>query len=927
MPTRLLLLCFAALTLLSGAWLVLGGEEVTLPPQDADFVDGTFDHADMATAEAAASRDRDAIDLDHRELERDEIERSDDAGLTTLATEGLIVMVMRPDPVANLKHVPGIEVAWVGVREGEQRAEQLPKSVMRPRSSEHPRLFGRKSRTGEEGTIRLPPVTEPIWVSAADEATFAINHVDPGTRQVVLVLLPDETLTIFVGDSHGRGVAEAPLTIQKWIQDRGPEERWTGKTDKLGQCLVRHFQLVPGQHSKGERFAVAVTAPQLQPSWLEFQARPAPKEPLRLTLVGTRPLSVQVVHKSGAPILASLHVSLWSQRPPTDDVPWGSLLPATFERLGQRKPRGSDPILFPHVGCGTKLRPFLQIPGERAPRKLPEIALPDEASSPDLSKPFQLTLTLPEDLVVLAMQPHGSDGEPLQMAEIPWQLRRQLGPGLSGSLETIEDGRADFIVPARMRGPESSASPEPYDASPLVLMLRETLAPELVLGAEKAIGSLRAGERRDLGPIVMAPLPLLCKGRVTDDRGEPRKGAQVLVAVAVAVPQGEHWIPAPHLQKQTADDGTFAIYASTPHFPFRLQTQQDNEHFEAISEPLSPGAHVELVTTRVGILQGRVIPPPGLPENALTLTLIRDPAEIQEGKKQRPAQTPIRRKNGWFWLGNLQPGTYSAIVTMRGIALPLAHFQGVRIAPGPNEDPRLLPLDVSQSLFCYSIRAVGPGGQPMPALEGPILWRGRLPDGSPQFTAFRWQNGAATFFLPVPFAELVIVGPGIRATEVAVTPQTRDVVVDPIVPFPVELPGVRSLAGPTRAIRVSAVFLGETGLPQGIGGQDQTKGEGFSFPRNQLGKAGGGWLDVADRTGLVVSRSGSYELTLRLYEGDAREGRQAAMPLGNHEVDVDGRTLRPLVLPIDLQHVQRLLDSMRPQNAPGQNAPQRPSRR
>lgn len=929
MRTRHVLLCLAAIALVCGAWLAIAGEDAAPPPPsaDPDLVDATFDRSDTATADASAPRDLDSVESPNQELAREEVEQGDATELMAALAEGPIVTVMRPTPDGKLAIAPGVEVAWIGVREGELRADQLPKSVMRPRGSEQPQRFGRKSRTGEEGTIRLPPLAEPTWVTAAEEGTFAIAQINPGQREMTLVLHPDETVTIVVTDDEGRGVAEAPLTIQKWIPERGPEERWSGITDKRGECVVRHFQFVPGQQTKGERFAVAVTAPQRQPSWLEFAPRPAPKEPLRLSLSGTRPLAVQIVHTSGAPILASMHVSLWLQRPTADPAPWRGILPEAFERLSQRKPRGSEPVVFPHAGHGTKLQPFLQIPGERAPRRLPEITLPDEASAPEPGEPFACTLTLPEDLVVLAMQPHAPEGTPLQMADIPWQLRKQLGPGLSGNLETCADGRADFVVPARLRGPESSQGPEAFDESPLVLMLRETLAPDLVLGAERPLGSLQRGERRDLGPIMLSPLPLLCKGRVTDDRGEPRKDAQVFVALAVDGNRRETWVPAPHLSKKAAEDGTFAIYAPTPHFAFRAQVRQDNEHFEAVSQPLSPGAHVELVTTRVGILQGRVIPPAGLPDNALTLTLTRDPAEQQEGKKQRPAQTPIRRRNGWFWLGNLEPGTYTATVTMRGLAAPLANFEGVRIQPGPNEDPRLLPLDLSQSLFRYSLRAVGPGGQPLSTIEGPILWRGRSPDGSPQFTAFRWQNGNANFFLPVPFAELVIVGPGIRATEVAVTPQTRDVVLDPIVPFPVELPGVRALAGPTRAIRVSAVFLGETGLPQGIGGQDQEKGEGFSFPRNQLGKAGGGWLDPADRTGLVVSRSGKYELTLRLYEGEARDGRQTQIPLGNHDVDVDGRTLRPLVLPVDPQLVQRALESMQAQGERGQNAPQRQSRR
>ena len=36
------------------------------------------------------------------------------------------------------------------------------------------------------------------------------------------------------------------------------------------------------------------------------------------------------------------------------------------------------------------------------------------------------------------------------------------------------------------------------------------------------------------------------------------------------------------------------------------------------------------------------------------------------------------------------------------------------------------------------------------------------------------------------------------------------------------------------------------------------------------------------------------------------------MSLGNHEVDVDGRATRPLVLPVDPQQVQRALESMQP---------------
>jgi len=70
-----------------------------------------------------------------------------------------------------------------------------------------------------------------------------------------------------------------------------------------------------------------------------------------------------------------------------------------------------------------------------------------------------------------------------------------------------------------------------------------------------------------------------------------------------------------------------------------------------------------------------------------------------------------------------------------------------------------------------------------------------------------------------------------------------------------------------------------------------------------------------------VSQSGKYELTLRLYEGEARDGSQRAIPLGNWDVDVDGRSLRTLVLPVDLQQVQQALAQFQPQPN-GQPAPQ-----
>ena len=63
-----------------------------------------------------------------------------------VATEGPLVTVMR---IEDGKPViaPRVEVAWIGVGEGAEKARSLPKLELPPRKSEQPFAFGRKSRT------------------------------------------------------------------------------------------------------------------------------------------------------------------------------------------------------------------------------------------------------------------------------------------------------------------------------------------------------------------------------------------------------------------------------------------------------------------------------------------------------------------------------------------------------------------------------------------------------------------------------------------------------------------------------------------------------------------------------------------------------------------------------------------------------------
>jgi hypothetical protein len=138
----------------------------------------------------------------------------------------------------------------------------------------------------------------------------------------------------------------------------------------------------------------------------------------------------------------------------------------------------------------------------------------------------------------------------------------------------------------------------------------------------------------------------------------------------------------------------------------------------------------------------------------------------------------------------------------------------------------------------------------------------------------------------------------------------HDVYLQPVQPVIVDVPGLRAACGIERAIRVSLIRVAESGLPQGIGGIDQSNGQNFSFPRWYLGKSGGGWLDNQDRAEAIVSMNGPHDVLLRVYADSRRDGPQVAIPLGRIDAVVDGQAPRTHLLNFDPQKLQAALRNL-----------------
>lgn len=817
------------------------------------------------------------------------------------ATEGPLVTVLRGEPAAP---VPFVEVAWVDRDVGRERQQALPAAQRLGMDwRDHPHRFGQRARTGANGTLRLPPLRDRAVVAVAHEGEFAVA-ITRGRRDVVLHLVRDETLRVTVIGDDGRGRAGVPVGVG-WTADRENGRIMARSiTDAHGIAELRHFQTQRPGPQPNERFAAAVLAPLDEPSFTEFDGRPAPEQPIALRLPPTTPLDVTVEHASGAPVLQALPLSL--QPEPDDDTPATAdlerLLGKHHDALTGTTPLGTAPLRFPHLGRGLSLRTAIRLPGTRGSVQLPtQTPIETEGRA-------ELRLVLPTDLLVLALCVTDGDGAPIGSDAVDATLA---GPGsqpVAMRFATLADGRSDAVLRSRQLG----------DTGPWTVVLRHQRDDGTAVGASVQLSPLRPGERRDLGTVALRPDPRIAYGTVTDDLDEPLAGAAVTVQLLLETPRGERWHDDPLLRVPTDASGAFAIHGTPPATPFRLAARKSAGWFPDSTAALPIGAEVRLRLQRSGTFTGRVLLPEWL--GGIGARVVFEPQQDADDERRRRQHTADLSRNGRFTLSNLQPGDYTAAVTLRNLPDPIGAVAGVRVAPGTdNRDPRLDPLDLQQALFRYRLRAVGPGGQHLADLDGPILWHTRRPAGEQATAAFRWSSGRAEFVLPEPFVSLTTLAKGFPPTPLSLTAGDHDVVLQPVQPFRVELPGVRALAGAERAIRVSAIFTGDTGLPQGLSGEDQRSGKRYAFARWELGKSGGGWLDAADAALLELSRGGPHQIVLRLYEGAEQKGRQASIDLGTIEVAVDGSQGRATVVGVDPQRLLDAVAQLAPQqgNQPG----------
>lgn len=891
----LALLGIAAIGMAANWWLLAGS--VAPPSLDSEVrSQRERDAGAAATGDLAARGTESAANAGTTPA----IERQDGAPLPDV-----------PGPLVQVRHASGAPaegatVYYFDETEYRRRANDRNRTLTRWDAAER---FGQRTRSDARGEVVLPLGRGRWVVTAQKEGEFGyLTVAREGSH--LLEMQADEQVEIVAKFADERPAA-IPVALRHQPKADDTDTIWRGATDASGRVLVKHFQLLRRAAAQGqpegfrERFAAMACVPTQPLTLTEFDGRPASDEPVLLEVPDLGKVEVQLTCHTGKPLLSPARIGFGAER----RKPEPGAFPSSRSLLHQsaNKPAGLAPVELPYAQVGQPLRIYVRYPTDRRAAYSQSAVGPGERGETAKVR----IAPLPQH-AVLAGRLLDLTGQGIASAKTSVTIWKDEQIHTTTTIETIRDGRWDCVLTGRddkvrwrieFRREHAVSGDE---------------APKRWLGAIVDLPPWPGGKRVDLGDIRLEPLPPLCAGVVVDDRGKPVAGASITVEqkrpaspTSNGGPQGPRpptrfrsngfpeqfgtsgrwgsrrspWRRLGNLRTRTGADGTFVLEAAMPPGEIRVKADTD-KHFARSVELSAPNQNLRIQLDRNGILSGKVLLPTWLPDRAVTMTL--QPLE-EERKRDARSERVSMRRGGRFRIEPLRPGRYTLEVKMRGLRAPMAKIEGFFIQPGDNSDARLAPLDLSGALHRYKLRAFDQGGQPMD-LDGPIHARLQQADGGWSEAAFRWQDGKAELITAHQTAELTFFGRGFVPLKRQYGPGEHDVYLETMQPALVLVPGARALCGPTRKVRISAILQGDTGMPSSLSGTDQQTGRRFSFPRWDLGRSSGGWLEQSDLVEIPLMKAGKYEIILRAHVTESTRTPQTSVTLGTFELKPGGRT-------------------------------------
>ena len=583
-------------------------------------------------------------------------------------------------------------------------------------------------------------------------------------------LLPDRAVTVRVVDDAGVPCADVPIGLVALDRDKQDEVLVPGDTpvahtDADGRATVPHLQLTCDATAetppwawggwRGRHWRQRGDDAKPTPVWrvrallagsrdkgVAFDPAATPAEPIELRLPPTGRLRVRA-ESAGRPV--ATFTAAYASR--SEDAEGGA---SAFD-FGLEQRVGADgAALFARVALGARFDVYTGADG----------GMHGTFAGPTAKDQLvDVVLRPADDVVVLAGRLLAPDRQPARNVRISV---RAVGDDLWMHETTKTDGDGRFVVNLGSLDGDNATAVAPK-------LWIDTIVKDAPPQRAEVVGrSLRHG-REELGDVVLGDAPLLCGG-VVNVGGKPFAGEVHLNVERFRPPQdGEAdgqwgWVDGQYVHKDK--EGRFTVRGVPEPGRYRLQCGAERAlPFEPIEFRL--GAADLAVELAIGVpLAASALLAAKAPLQQLRFSLV---PEQPPAKKPAAAGKDGADEHAWLYQGQvdgvesgranvrwdtLPPGSYTLRVELWTQRRELLSIAGVAVPPAATPDPRLVDIDLRQTLRTVELSLLAADGKELDECYGAVFpsassseWRGET----------IWQNRTLLLLPPGPYELLVCV--------------------------------------------------------------------------------------------------------------------------------------------------------------------------